>query len=483
MSSGNQCFATDSPGAEETTQTERPQVQGVFKDTDLDHVANSKRAMRKAILALAWPVVTEQILMTVTQMADMIMVGRLGAERVAAVGLSNQPLNIAQGLFMGIGVGATALIARFIGANDQNRADRTAAQALAISAIIASILVTIGMVSTPALIRFMRAEPEVVPHAIAYMRVLMPGLFMLVINMICSAALRGAGDTRYPMRVNILLNLVNLAGNYILIYGHFGAPAMGVAGAALATTVARTVAAVMLLRYVFSGKGVIHVGRLRDFRFDFNLVRRILSVGIAASAERVSLSLGLAFYVRIVAALGTLQYAAHAIAINAESISYTPGFAFAVSATTMVGQALGADRPDVAERAGWESLKMSATLMGFMGLVLFTFPQVLIGLYVDDPEIIRLGSDVLKIMAMEQIPMAAAFVVMGALRGAGDTRAVLFLTAASVWGVRLGLAWFFVNVLELGLKGAWYAMALDWVARSSIAIARFAGGRWKTMSV
>ena len=483
MSSGNQCCATDSPGAKEAVHTERPRVQGVFRDTDLDHVANSKRAMRKAILALAWPVVTEQILMTVTQMADMIMVGRLGAERVAAVGLSNQPLNIAQGLFMGIGVGATALIARFIGANDQNRADRTATQALAISAIIAAILVTIGMVSTPALIRFMRAEPEVVPHAIAYMRVLMPGLFMLVINMICSAALRGAGDTRYPMRVNILLNLVNLAGNYILIYGHFGAPAMGVAGAALATTIARAVAAVMLLRYVFSGKGVIHVGRLRDFRFDFNLIRRILSVGVAASAERVSLSLGLAFYVRIVAALGTLQYAAHAIAINAESISYTPGFAFAVSATTMVGQALGADRPDVAERAGWESLKMSATLMGFMGLVLFTFPQVLIGLYVDDPEIIRLGSDVLKIMAMAQIPMASAFVVMGALRGAGDTRAVLFLTLASVWGVRLGLAWFFVNVLELGLKGAWYAMALDWVARSSIAIARFAGGRWKTMNV
>ena len=456
---------------------------GVFAGADLEHVMSDKKAMRRTVFRLALPVIAEQILQTITQMADMVMVGRLGAAAVAAVGLSNQPLMIAQGVFMGIGVGATALIARFTGASDRQRADRTASQALVISMILAVVMCIGGYVAAPSLVRFMRAEPDVVPLGISYMRILIPGLFMLVVNMILSACLRGAGDTRYPLKANLVLNIANIVGNYAFIYGNFGAPAMGVAGAALATTLARSLGAAMLLRHVTSTRAVVHVEDLRRFRFDFGLIRRILNVGVAASAERVSLSAGLAFYVRIVAALGTVPYAAHAIAINAEAISYMPSFAFAVSATTMVGQALGAERPDLAERACWECTELAAWMMAAGGALLYVFSEALMRLYVNDIEIIRLGAADLRIMAFAQVPMGVAFVVKGALRGAGDAKSVLFLAMFSVWCIRLVLAWVFVNVFGMGLAGAWYAMAIDWVARSSIAIFRFRSGKWRALAV
>ncbi len=463
---------------------ERAEAIGAFAGVGFDEAMAHPQAMRRTIYRLAWPVIAELVLQTVTQMADMIMVGRLGAASVAAVGLSNQPLNIAQGFFMGISVGTTALVARFIGAGDRKRANMVTAQSLALATILAAVLGTIGFLATPRLVRFMKAGPDVIGYGESYMRTLMPGLFMLVINMIASASLRGAGDTRYPMKVNILLNLCNVLGNYTLIYGNFGFPAMGVTGAALATTIARGLGTSMLLWHVFSGRGVVTVRTGHRFRFDWDLIGRVVRIGLPASLERVSLSLGLAFYVRIVSALGTSAYAAHVIAINAEGISYMPGFAFAVSATTMVGQALGAGRPDVAERAGWQSWKMSAMVMGLMGAVLFFFPGALMRLYVvDDPEIIGLGADVLRIMACAQIPMSAAYVFMGALRGAGDTKAVLYVAMTSVWLVRFSLAALFVNVFGWGLAGAWYAMALDWVVRGSVSMARFAGGKWKEMTV
>ncbi|MEA4884052.1 MAG: MATE family efflux transporter [Clostridia bacterium] len=458
-------------------------VKGVFSGTDLDHMMADPRAMRRTIMALAWPVVAEQVLGTMTQMADMIMVGRLGAAAVAAVGLSNQPLFIVQGLFMGLGVGVTALVARFIGAGDKRRANEVTSQALAITVALGVVLAAVGYLYTPWLVRFMKAGSDVVPFAVGYMGALMPGLFMLAMNMVISAALRGAGDTTFPMKVNILINLSNLFGNYLLIYGHWGFPALGVRGAALATTLSRMLGAGVLTQHILSGQGVVTARSDCKFRFDLKVIARILNVGLPAALERISLCLGLAFYVRIVASLGTAAYAAHAIAINAESISYMPGFAFAVSATTLVGQALGAGRKDVAERSGWESWKISAVIMGLMGIVLFVFPEQLMRLYVDDEEIIKLGAGVLRIMAIAQVPMSAGYTIVGALRGAGDTRAVLYLTIASVWGVRFFLAWLFVNVLGLGLRGAWYAMALDWVARGSISMVRFSSGRWRDMSV
>jgi putative MATE family efflux protein len=228
-----------------------------------------------------------------------------------------------------------------------------------------------------------------------------------------------------------------------------------------------------------TGRGVVELKLSDGLKLDILTLKRVLKVGLPTAAERVSLGLGITFYTRIVASLGTVTYAAHQIALNAEQLSYMPGFGFTTAATALVGQALGAGSEKMAERAGWAVWKMSALLMGVMAVVLFVLPEQLMGLYVSDPEIIRKGALCLRIMAFAQVPMSAGFAIIGALRGAGDTKAVLYLTIFSVWGVRLIGTWLVIRVLGLGLAGAWLVMALDWYTRAAVSIVRWKAGYWK----
>lgn len=329
----------------------------------------------------------------------------------------------------------------------------------------------------------MGAKEDAIPLAISYMRTLVPGLFLLTLNIAMSSALRGAGDTRSPMIANTSINLINIFGNYVLIFGHLGLPAMGVAGAALSTTISRGIGTAILLYIMSGGRGVLQLRLSDGLKPDGPTLSRVLKVGLPTAAERVSLSLGITFYTRIVASLGTVTYAAHQIALNAEQISYMPGFGFATAATALVGQALGAGNKKMAEKSGWNAWKMSAWLSGVMGLVLLILPEKLMGLYVSDPEIIRMGALSLRIMGIAQVPMSAGFTIVGALRGAGDTRAVLKMTLISVWGVRLIGTWFAVQVLHLGLMGAWLVMALDWCTRAAVALIRWKSGHWKHRKV
>ncbi|MFW6280895.1 MAG: MATE family efflux transporter, partial [Halanaerobium sp.] len=188
-------------------------------------------------------------------------------------------------------------------------------------------------------------------------------------------------------------------------------------------------------------------------------------------------------FVRVIASLGTTAFAAHQIAINAESISYMPGFGIAVAATTIVGQNLGAKNPEGAEKGSFEAWKLGSIIMGFMALVFLIFPEQLIKLYTEDPEIINRGALNLRIIAFSQIPMGTHFIFAGSLRGAGDTKAVFYSTAVSTWIFRLLLGYLLVHTFNYGLPGGWMAMVIDWVVRGSYVFFRFKNGKWKTIEV
>lgn len=444
----------------------------------------NRRELRRSIISLAWPVLIEQALQTVTQMADMMMVSWIGSSATAAVGLSNHPLFIMQGIFMGLGTGTTAIVARFIGAGRKDKAEKTMAQSVAIATLVGFIVSLVGYLLTPSIVQFMGAEADVIPLGESYMRALMPGMFALALNMTVSAALRGAGDAKFPMAVNAVINAINIVLNYLWIYGKGGFPVMGVTGAALATTVARIVGtAWMIMGVTRPDNAVLRLSIRKDFKFDWKLLGRVAHVGLPNSIERSSLSLGIILFVRVVASLGTTAYAAHAIAINAEQVSQMAGFAFAVAATALVSRGLGAEDTEFAANAGWEAWKMSAVVMGVGALVLFFFPHLLMRMYTADPEIITMGSQVLRIIAIVQLPMSSAFTLVGALRGAGDTRAVLAFILTAVWLVRLPLVHLFVRVFGWGLAGAWVAMAVDWCTRGTVGMVRFRKGKWKSMRI
>lgn len=438
---------------------------------------------KKMILKLAWPVIAERSLMTLTRIVDMMMVGRLGAAAISAIGLSLQPLFLVQAFGAAISVGTTALVARFIGAKEENKGGKALQQSLLLGSIIAFILLGIYYFLARHIITFMGAEGQVIQLGTLYLKILAPGMFFMFMSFMVFAALRGAGDTQTPMKVNILVNLLNVLGNYMLIFGHFGAPELGFKGAAIATSSARAIGGILIIIHIFRKTSIIPVKVKGFFKLDLSLIQRILRVGLPAAMEQFVMRIAQILYVKLVAGLGTTAYAAHQVAINAESLSYMPGFGMAVAATTLVGQNLGAQQPKEAEESAFESWKLGALIMGVMALIFLVFPEYLMKLYTGDPEIIRLGARNLRIVAFAQIPMGTQFIFAGALRGAGDTKHVFYSTAISSWIGRLGMAYIFINVFNWGLVGAWLAMVVDWSMRGSYVFLRFKRGQWKKLKV
>ncbi|HHY44468.1 MAG TPA: MATE family efflux transporter [Firmicutes bacterium] len=434
--------------------------------------------------ALAWPVVLEQALAMVGQVIDMAMLGRLGKEAVAAVGLSMQPFQLIQATFMGLSVGTTALVARATGAGNREEAGQVAGQALIVAFIFGLAISLIGITNADWIVTFMKAEEPVRIVGREYVRMMMPGMLLFFVFTIATGALRGAGDTRTPMIINVSLNALKATSNYLLIFGNLGFPEMGVAGAGLSTTIARSLGGIAILVALSRKSSKLPVNWKRVFsNFDLRLFGRILNIGVPAMAERVLTSSGQIAYARQVAGLGTEAYAAHSLSLNVESFSYMPGMGFATSATALVGQRLGAKDPEGAEKSAIIAMKMGVLTMGTMGVLFFLFPAQFLSIFTNDAGVIARGVPLVRIVAFTQFPEALGFVIPGALRGAGDTRIAMYVTVAGVWCVRLGLTYVLMNFFNVGLTAAWFAMFADWVVRSSLYWVRLKRGKWKEIKV
>ncbi len=453
------------------------------REVPLEKARSSAYELRRTIVMLAWPVAAEMSLHTITQVADMAMVGRLGPEAVAAVGLSFRPLFFVMSVFLGIGAGTTAMVARFIGADDQPLADRTIHQALLFAAPVAVVLCGLLGVFSQSVVEFMGAEPDVLPMGSIYVRFMSPGLMLSYLGMVATAGLRGAGDTRTPLKVNAVANVLNVSLNYILIFGHLGFPAMGVRGAAIATSMTRGLGGLLLILLLLRGTLVLRIPWRSLFKWDSQLVLRILRVGLPAMAERVMQSMAMIFHIRMLATAGTTVVAATTLAQNIEEISFLPAIGLSVSASALVGQMLGTGDPDTAEQSGWQSACLGMGFMGFMGLLFILIPRVFLAIYGAEGELLKLGVQLLRIVGLFQIPMALSFVLAGGLRGAGDTTSVMLVTTSSVWIIRLGLTALILFVLDLGPVLAFAALCVDWLFRGLVFLYLFRRGRWKFRDV
>jgi putative MATE family efflux protein len=279
----------------------------------------------------------------------------------------------------------------------------------------------------------------------------------------------------------MVANISNVIGNYLLIYGKFGFPQLGVPGAALATTISRVIAFALLLRVVILGNAHLHL--TGPFKPNRKLLGRIIRVGIPSAAEQVVLRAGQLTYVRIVAGFGTTVIAAHQIGMNIMNLSFMPGMAFAIAATTLVGQGLGAGMPDVAESWARETRRMGTFVSGCMALLFILFGKYIAMLYTNDPEVISRTATVLRILGLVQPAQSTQFILAGGLRGAGDTKWPLYSTAIGVWGFRVAIGYLLAVVMGMELVGAWMGMAVDQLARSAIISLRFRSGKWKLAKV
>jgi len=435
------------------------------------------------ILILAWPMAAEMFLQTLTQIVDMVMVSRLGEVAVAAVGLSFRPLFFVMSIFLGISAGTTALVARSMGSGDREEAHRVTQQTVLATTGVAIVLSAILHLLAPGIQRFMGATPEVLPFGVGYIRSLTWGLVFMHVSHVATAALRGAGDTRTSMKANVLGNVLNVFLNWVLIFGNLGFPRLGVVGAGIATSISRAAAASIVIGLMLMERLVISLPKRGLLRFEPATFVRVVRVGVPAAMERILLSLAMVLHLKMLAVAGTTAVAAATLSQNIEEISHMPSIGLSAAAATLVGQFLGDKRPDSAERSGWDSTRMAFVFMGLMGLLFSLFPAVWLSIYTPEPDLLAVGSVLIRIMGISQPFMAVGFVLTGSLRGAGDTMSVMAISAISIWGVRLGLTWVFMHVFSWGPAGAWIAMVFDSAVRAALAVYVFKRGMWKRVKI
>lgn len=443
---------------------------------------SSPTALHRDVLRLALPATGEQLLGMAVGIVDTFLVGHLGAAPLAAVGLANQWVFLAQTLLGAIATGSTALIARFTGAQQPEQANKVVRQSVVMGVVIGLGCTALGVSLARPAVLLLGAQAEVIELSTTYLRLVSSSLLFVTLMAIGNASLRGAGDTRTPLAVMLGVNLVNIAVAWTLINGLFGLPRMGVAGSALGAVSGQIVGGSLVTALLLRGRSGLRL-RLSHFRFDWAMIRRVLRVGLPTGAEQVLFRTGNMAYVRILASLGIAAYAANQVAINGWSLSFMPGFGFAIAATTLVGQALGAQDPDAAQQRGYTAYKMGAALMAAVGLTFVLFPAQIMGFFTDDAEVIALGATPLRLVGLFQPILAASMIFAGGLRGAGDTRWPMIVTAAGIWLVRLPLAYLLALILGWGLVGAWGAMAFDFTLRGTLNLVRFRAGRWKTIQV
>jgi putative MATE family efflux protein len=432
------------------------------------------------VLALALPAVGEQLLNMTVGLVDTFMVGHLGAAAVAAVGLSNQAVMFVTMFFAAVATGVTALVARHTGAGEPDGANRILHQGYLIGAAIGVLMTLLSVALAPGILHVLRAPADVVAPGTIYLRVAAAGFILASWLFIGNAALRGSGDTRSPMLVMAVVNVVNIVVAALFIYGPGPFPQLGVTGSALGAAVGRGAGGLMVTALLLRGRGNLKL-RWPQLRPNLVQMKRIANIGLPAGAEQMLMRIGMMTYVTTVASLGTQAYAAHQLALQAESLAYMPGFGFAIAATTLVGQGLGAGDPERSRRDAFLSQRLAILLMALMGVMFFVFAGPLLDIFIDDPAVVQLGIWPLRLVAFSQPALATMMVLSGGLRGAGDTRATLVITAAGLWLVRVPLAMLLTG--PLGLLGAWIAMGVDLNFRGLGMFLRFRSGRWARLRV
>lgn len=408
------------------------------------------------------------------------MVGQLGPAAIASIGLTNQPFMLLVAVFAAVNVGTTTLVAWNIGAKDFKKARAVTRQALIINAVLGLITATVGILFAPHIVNFMGAKPDTFDNAVKYFQIVAAGLVFQGMTMGITASLRGAGETKIPMAYNVGSNLVNVFGNYVLIYGKFGFPEMGVAGAALSTTISRFIAFGIGLYIIFRSNHTVIKLRIRaSYKIDFDIARKIFSIGIPAALEQFIIQSGLMLFARTVSGLGTDAYAAHQIGLNISGLSFAPSMAFGVASTTLVGQSLGAKDEEKAKTYSGVVHHMALAVACVVGIIFIFFSHPLARLYTSDLAVAAMAGTVLKILALAQPGQSTQLCLAGALRGAGDTMYPLYASFTGIWVFRVVVAYLFVAIFEWGLIGAWVALVLDQYTRSLIVFLRYRSGKWK----
>jgi putative MATE family efflux protein len=439
-------------------------------------------SLERAIFLLAVPMMLEMCMESLFGVVDMFWVARLGADAMATVGLTESLLNILFAVALGFGMACTALVARRIGEKNKDAAAIAAVQAIVLSAVFSALTGAFGFIYADDLLRLMGGSDEVVRIGTNYTRTILAGSITIFELFVINAIFRGAGDAAFAMRVLWLANGVNIVLNPFLIFGIGPFPKLGVLGSAVGTTVGRGTGVLFALWVLTNGSGriAVHWG---NARIDVGLMWRLLRLSFGAVFQFLVQMASWVGVNRIIASFGSVAVAANTLAIRVIIFTILPSWGLANAAATLVGQNLGARKPERAERAVWRAALYNMLLLGSIGIFFIIFAERVIGIFTSDPQVFPLAASALRFFSYGYLSYSFGMVISQAFNGAGDTFTPTVLNIICFWVCQLPLAYFLSVVTGMGTKGVYFTVVFSDTLLAIFGILWFRRGTWKRQVV
>lgn len=434
----------------------------------------------KKVVQMAWPAVLEAFFVAFVGLVDSFMVSTLGSAAVASVGLTTQPKFVGLALFIATNVSLSALVARRKGEQNRDGANRIFLTAFTFIIVAALIISTLLVYLAGPIITFCGSKPETHNGAVAYFRIVMGGMIFNCIQMGINAAQRGSGNTKITMRTNLVSNTVNVIFNYLLIGGHFGFPALGIEGAALATVLGTVVACMMSILSVCKKDTFVSLIYIvqRRLKPTWEAFKSIVKVGYSVFIEQLLMRIGFMMTSLMAAAQGTDAMAAHQVGMNIMGLSFSFGDGLQATAVALIGYSLGAKMPEHAKKYGSICRAIGGCISMVLAVCYFFGGGLLYGLFFEEANIVDIGRQIMCIMAIIVILQVSQVVYMGCLRGAGDTLFTAVISTFSVTIMRTAGSYFFCYVMGWGIVGIWMGVVADQLSRLVLASVRFKQGKW-----
>ena len=470
----------ETPSAEAVDNSILGVLREAFVGTKRDF---TKGSIPAALIILAIPMILEMSMESLFAIVDTFFVSRLGAESIAVVGLTESILVLAYAVGIGLAIGATATVARRVGEQDLEGAARTATHVVYLGIIIGVVMGTAGVIFAPQLLHLLGAEPQVIELGTPFMRVMLGTNIVIVFLFLLNGIFRGAGDAAIALRVLVIANGLNIFFCPMFIFGIGPFPELGVTGAAVATVCGRGIGVAYAAWALFVREnGRLHVRR-DHWTFDPKLLWSLVTLSSTAVLQFLIATLSWSGLVMIIAGFGSFAIAGYQIGLRVIMFVLLPAVGLANAAATLVGQNLGAGKPDRAERSVWTAGFLNAGILAVAGLFFIIFPDIVIDIFTQEPPVAAYGRDCLRIVGYGYAFYGLGMVMESSFNGAGDTWTPTYLNFFVFWLFEIPLAYVLANYLSWGPQGVFWAITISFSVLAVAAALLFRRGKWKTKVV
>ena len=438
--------------------------------------------LKRAIVLLAVPMIFEMFMESLFAVVDIYFVGKLGAQAVATVGLTESVLTIVYSLGFGISMAATAMVARRVGEKNFEAANNISAQVIYVGLFFGFIISVIGIFFSENILRMLDASEEVVQNGKSYTQWMLGGNFVILFLFLLNGVFRGAGNASIAMRMLIISNAINIVLDPLLILGIGPFPECGLVGAAYATNIGRGTAVLVQLYILFNGKALVKVA-LNHLQLQWKIILKLLDISAGGTGQFIIASSSWIFLMKIMAAFGDEALAGYTIGIRVLIFTILPAWGMANAAATLVGQNLGANKPSRAEKSVWLTGRYNMVFLGSVSIIYFFLAPEIIGIFTQDVNVLNEGVDCLRFLSAGYIFFAYGMVIAQAFNGAGDTRTPTWLNLFAFWGIQIPLAYVLAKIFDIGPIGVYVSVLVAESLLALTAIYIFKKGKWKKVQV